>query len=82
MGARELRRWLNRPLRDRGVLRQRHAAVARLSESRRFTHVAEALTRIGDLERIISRVALRSARPRDLAQLRDTLARAAGVARR
>ena len=70
MGARELRRWLNRPLRDRAVLRQRYAAIGALGESRRYSHVAEALTPIGDLERILSRVALRSARPRDLAQLR------------
>ncbi|MEO8315906.1 MAG: DNA mismatch repair protein MutS [Pseudomonadota bacterium] len=73
MGSRELRRWLNRPLRDRGVLRQRYAAIGALGESRRFIRVAEALAPIGDLERIISRVALRSARPRDLAQLRSTL---------
>ncbi len=74
MGARELRRWLNRPLRDRGVLRQRYAAVSALGESRGFIGVAEALAPIGDLERILSRVALRSARPRDLAQLRSSLA--------
>ncbi len=74
MGSRELRRWLNRPLRDRGVLRQRYAAVGALGESRRFIGVAEALAPIGDLERILARVALRSARPRDLVQLRASLA--------
>jgi len=74
MGSRELRRWLNRPLRDRGVLRQRYAAVGVLGESRRFTQVTEALTPIGDLERILARVALRSARPRDLVQLRASIA--------
>jgi DNA mismatch repair protein MutS len=74
MGSRELRRWLNRPLRDRGVLRQRHAAVGALCESRRYTSLGEALAPIGDLERILARVALRSARPRDLAQLRSSLA--------
>jgi len=73
MGSRELRRWLNRPLRDRGVLRQRYAAVGMLGESRRFIGVAEALAPIGDLERILARVALRSARPRDLVQLRSSL---------
>ena len=73
MGSRELRRWLNRPLRDRGVLRQRHAAVGALCESRRFIAVSEALAPVGDLERIIARVALRSARPRDLVQLRASL---------
>jgi len=74
MGSRELRRWLNRPLRDRGVLRQRHAAVGALGESRRYTGISEALAPIGDLERILARVALRSARPRDLVQLRASLA--------
>jgi DNA mismatch repair protein MutS len=74
MGSRELRRWLNRPLRDRGVLRQRHAAVGALGESRRYAGLAEALAPIGDLERVLARVALRSARPRDLVQLRAALA--------
>jgi DNA mismatch repair protein MutS len=79
MGARELRRWLNRPLRDRAVLRQRYAAVRALGESRRFETLAEALKPIGDLERILARVALRSARPRDLVQLRTSLAQLAAV---
>jgi DNA mismatch repair protein MutS len=74
MGSRELRRWLNRPLRDRAVLRQRHAAVGMLGEGRAFDAVAQALAPIGDAERILARVALRSARPRDLAQLRGSLA--------
>jgi len=73
MGSRELRRWLNRPLRDRAVLRQRHAAVGLLAESRHFAGVADALAPIGDVERILARVALRSARPRDLVQLRASL---------
>ena len=74
MGSRELRRWLNRPLRDRGTLRQRYAAVAALGESRNFQAVADTLVGVGDLERILARVALRSARPRDLVQLRTSLA--------
>ncbi len=74
MGSRELRRWLNRPLRDRNVLRLRHAAVGALCESRRYALLSEALAPVGDLERILARVALRSARPRDLAQLRGSLA--------
>jgi DNA mismatch repair protein MutS len=74
MGSRELRRWLNRPLRDRTILRQRYAAIATLCESRRYQVFADALRPIGDLERILARVALRSARPRDLVQLRTSLA--------
>ena len=43
MGSRELRRWLNRPLRDRATLRQRYAAIARCVESRRYQAIADAL---------------------------------------
>ena len=74
MGGRMLRRWLHRPLRDRGTLRARYQAVATLLESAQYPAVAEALKAIGDLERIIARIALRSARPRDLTQLRAALA--------
>ena len=74
MGARMLRRWLHRPLRDRDTLRARYQAVATLIDSAQHTAVAEPLKAIGDLERIVARIALRSARPRDLAQLRAALA--------
>lgn len=73
MGARLLRRWLHRPLRDPHQLRQRFAAIATLIDQRRFQSVREILRGVGDLERILSRVALRSARPRDLSTLRDGL---------
>ncbi|HET6907602.1 MAG TPA: DNA mismatch repair protein MutS [Rhodanobacteraceae bacterium] len=73
MGARALRRWLHRPLRDRAVLRERQLAITALVESRAFETLREQLRAIGDLERILARVALRSARPRDLATLRDGL---------
>ncbi|MGH8362929.1 MAG: DNA mismatch repair protein MutS [Gammaproteobacteria bacterium] len=73
MGSRLLRRWLNRPLRDHALLRQRYHAVATLQEDRRHEALRETLNGIGDLERILARVALRSARPRDLAHLRYAL---------
>jgi len=73
MGARTLRRWLHRPLRDRDVLRRRYQAIESLIEQRRFDPLREVLRGIGDLERILARVALRSARPRDLSTLRDGL---------
>ncbi|HEY9132391.1 MAG TPA: DNA mismatch repair protein MutS [Dyella sp.] len=76
MGARLLRRWLNRPLRARETLRRRHQAIGMLIENRRHEGLREALRGIGDLERILARVALRSARPRDLSTLRDGLAAA------
>jgi DNA mismatch repair protein MutS len=74
MGGRMLRRWLHRPLRDREMLRARYQAVAALMDSGLHTTVADPLKAIGDLERIIARIALRSARPRDLTQLRAALA--------
>jgi DNA mismatch repair protein MutS len=74
MGGRLLRRWLHRPLRDRGILQARYHAVATLIEQVQHTQIAENLRAIGDLERILARIALRSARPRDLTQLRAALA--------
>ncbi len=76
MGARMLRRWLHRPLRDRTILRARHQALGGLIDARVCEDLREKLRAIGDLERILARVALRSARPRDLATLRDGLAAA------
>jgi DNA mismatch repair protein MutS len=76
MGARALRRWLTRPLRSRPVLRRRHQAIGTLLANRSHEPLREQLRGIGDLERILTRVALRSARPRDLSTLRDGLAAA------
>jgi DNA mismatch repair protein MutS len=76
MGARLLRRWLTRPLRSRDLLRHRHQAIGTMIDSRRHEPLRELLRGVGDLERILTRVALRSARPRDLSTLRDGLAAA------
>jgi DNA mismatch repair protein MutS len=73
MGGRLLRRWLHRPLRDHATLRTRYDAVRTLIEEARHTAIAEMLKAVGDLERILARVALRSTRPRDLTQLRAAL---------
>jgi DNA mismatch repair protein MutS len=73
MGSRELRRWLNRPLTSHSLLRARYQAVGALSDSRRCAALRELLGGIGDIERILARIALRSARPRDLTQLRASL---------
>ena len=74
MGSRQLRRWLNRPLTSHPTLRARYQAVGALIDARRFEGVREHLHGVGDVERILARVALRSARPRDLTQLRASLA--------
>ncbi len=74
MGGRELRRWLSRPLRGRGERELRLQAIEALIDGRRDEALHGLLRRVGDVERILARVALRSARPRDLAQLRNALA--------
>ncbi len=73
MGSRCLRRWLHNPLRDTEVLQQRHQALGELIQSGLFTDLQRELHTIGDVERIMSRVALGSARPRDLDTLRLSL---------
>ena len=74
MGARALRRQINRPLTDHDELRERLAALGELIADGRYAKLREALQPIGDVERILARVALRSARPRDLTGLRIALA--------
>ncbi|MEJ2061309.1 MAG: DNA mismatch repair protein MutS [Gammaproteobacteria bacterium] len=74
MGGRCLRRWIATPLRDRDRLRDRLAAVETLREVDPAA-LREQLHGIGDVERILARVALKSARPRDLTTLADSLAR-------
>ena len=72
MGARLLRYWLHHPLRDLNVVSARHQAVTALIAVDE-TAIRDALRNIGDIERITTRVALRTARPRDLSALRDSL---------
>ncbi|MES2623931.1 MAG: DNA mismatch repair protein MutS [Pseudomonadota bacterium] len=73
MGSRLLRRWLHRPIRDKGQIQQRQEAVAAIKAVYAHDQLHPLLRQIGDIERILSRIGLRSARPRDLARLRDAL---------
>ena len=73
MGSRLLRRWLHRPLRDRNILEARQDAIRWLLRPDCSDTITEQFKPIGDMERILSRVALRSARPRDLERLRNAL---------
>ncbi len=75
MGARLLRRWLHRPLRDRSALSQRRGRVRYLLADHGHDYLRGLLRGTGDVERILARVALKSARPRDLVALADALAR-------
>jgi DNA mismatch repair protein MutS len=73
MGGRELRRWIQRPLRPRAPREHRLQAIEAFLDTGLHQAVHALLRQVGDIERILARVALRSARPRDLAGLRDAL---------
>ena len=74
MGSRLLHRWIHRPLRDHNVLNQRQESIESIVELQTYNELHELFRGIGDIERILTRIALKSARPRDLAQLRNALA--------
>ncbi|MBW8189756.1 DNA mismatch repair protein MutS [Neiella marina] len=73
MGSRLLKRWLHDPLADHGRLQQRQQTIAELIDHALPEQLAPTLKNIGDVERILARVALQSARPRDFARLRLAL---------
>ena len=73
MGARLLRHWLHEPLRDRNLVAKRHEAVAELISTSKFQSLQSFLKLVGDIERITTRIALKTARPRDLSGLRESL---------
>jgi DNA mismatch repair protein MutS len=79
MGSRKLKRWLTHPLRDHAALGQRHEAVSALIETHCHARLREYLSGLGDIERVLTRIALATARPRDLATLREGLARLPGL---
>jgi DNA mismatch repair protein MutS len=68
MGSRMLKRWLHMPARDTAVLVERQQTIGALQEH--YTELQPVLRQVGDLERILARLALRTARPRDLARMR------------
>ena len=69
MGSRMLKRWLHSPIRNVTILENRQTAISQLQDD--FDQIQPVLKQIGDLERILARLALRTARPRDFARLRD-----------
>ena len=74
MGSRLLKRWIHQPIRDLNKLQKRQDVIATLQESGLIESLQPCLQQVGDMERILARVALRSARPRDLTRLRTALA--------
>ncbi|WP_413540257.1 DNA mismatch repair protein MutS [Gallibacterium anatis] len=73
MGSRLLKRWIHQPLRHKQTLLNRQNAVKNLIQQERYSDFKPLLQQIGDMERILARIALRSARPRDLTRLRQAL---------
>jgi len=73
MGARLLRHWLHHPLRQLSEVNARLQAVSELIKHQDLASLRLALRAIGDIERITTRIALKTARPRDLSSLRDSL---------
>lgn len=74
MGSRMLQRWLHQPLRDQQQIINRQQGVKELLSTGLFADIHDALKALGDIERITARIALRTARPRDFARLRQALA--------
>ncbi len=75
MGSRKLKRWITHPLRSRQRLGERHDAIQILLDGHAHPGLQDQLGGIGDLERVLTRIALKTARPRDLATLREGLGR-------
>jgi len=73
MGTRLLKRWLAEPLRCHTTIRSRQAAITALIAEKAPARLQPILKQTADLARINTRIALQSARPRDLVQLRETL---------
>ncbi len=73
MGGRLLNRWINRPIRNQAILQQRLDTISHLTHGYFHEDLRTFLKQIGDIERVLARVALKSARPRDLERLRDAL---------
>lgn len=71
MGSRLLRHWLHHARRDQSVARARHAAINALIRADACSGLSATLAAVPDIERITTRIALQSARPRDLAGLRS-----------
>lgn len=74
MGGRLMRQWISQPVRNIPDLRRRHQCISGLIDAGINQSLQDLLRGLGDIERIVARIALKSARPRDLATLHSSLA--------
>ena len=73
MGSRLLKRWIHQPIRQTDILLKRQKTIGEIIQQDLYHELQPYLQQVGDMERILARVALRSARPRDLTRLRTAL---------
>lgn len=73
MGARLLRNMLLNPSRNNTDIANRHDLVEALMHNPHSDNLSDILAAIGDIERIVARLGLRSSKPRDLSKLRDSI---------
>ena len=73
MGSRLLKRWIHQPIRNIQKLQQRQYVISEILHQDFIGELQPYLQQLGDMERILARVALRTARPRDLTRLRTAL---------
>lgn len=73
MGARLLTRWIHKPLLSRSLLNARLDAISALLKHQLYVNLQAAIKPIYDIERIVTRIALSSAKPQDLVRLRQSL---------
>ena len=81
MGSRLLRQWIHNPLRDTQIVSSRHQAVESFVQAEHLREsVRDKLKTVPDFERLATRIAMRSIRPKELAALRDALPHLAQIA--
>lgn len=74
MGSRMLQKWLDQPLLSKADLLQRHDRVARLMASYfERMELMDYLDKVYDLERLVTKISMATAGPRDIDQLRNSL---------
>lgn len=73
MGGRLLKKWISMPLKNRGQIERRLNAVEELYESQKINQLREELKKIGDIERLSTKIATLRANPRDLVTLKNSL---------
>ncbi|MEM9102638.1 MAG: DNA mismatch repair protein MutS [Pseudomonadota bacterium] len=73
MGSRRLKRWIQAPLNNTGLIQDRQNYIAAFIDFDLFDDISTSMKSMADIERILPRIAMRSATPRDLSRLRDTL---------